>query len=104
MKSFVIVVKDNEISELGYQELADSYLKYGHYDGIEPYYAIESFKAEMYARGNGLDWNYPWSGQKTDLKTGLIKTAYPTADKGRRISCFLSHWYLWQKCNLHEST
>ena len=98
MKSFVIVVKDNEISELGYQELADSYLKYGHYDGIEPYYAIESFKAEMYARGNGLDWNYPWSGQKTDLKTGLIKTAYPTADKGRRISCFLSHWYLWQKC------
>ena len=98
MKSFVIVVKDNEISELGYQELADSYLKYGHYDGIEPYYAIESYKAEMYARGNGLDWNYPWSGQKTDLKTGLIKTAYPTADKGRRISCFLSHWYLWQKC------
>ena len=98
MKSFVIVVKDNEISELGYQELADSYLKYGHYDGIEPYYAIESYKAEMYARGNGLDWNYPWSGQKTDLKTGLIKTAYPTADKGRRISCFFSHWYLWQKC------
>ena len=98
MKSFVIVVKDNEISEQGYQELADSYLRYGHYDGIEPYYAIDSFKAEMYARGNGLDWNYPWTGQKTDLKTGLIKTAYPTADKGKRISCFLSHWYLWQKC------
>ncbi len=98
MKSFVIVVKDNNISESGYQELKDSYDKYGHDDGIEPYYAIDAHKAEMYARGNGLDWNYPWEGKVTDLKTGLIKSAYPTANRGKRISCFLSHWYLWQRC------
>ena len=98
MKSFVIVVKDNEISESGYQQLVDSYMHYGHYDGIEPHYAVELDKVEGFTSGNGLQWNYPWSGEKTDLKTGLIKTAYPTADKGKRISCFLSHWYLWQKC------
>ena len=40
MKSFVIVVKDNKISESGFEELKDSYNKYGHQDGIEPYYAI----------------------------------------------------------------
>ena len=98
MKSFVIVVKDNEISELGYQELVDSYMHYGHYDGIEPHYAIELEKVDGFTSGNGLQWNYPWTGEKTDLKTGLIKKAYPTEDKRKRISCFLSHWYLWQKC------
>ena len=98
MKSFVIVVKDNEISELGYQQLVDSYMQYGHYDGIEPHYAVELDKVDGFTSGNGLQWNYPWSGEKTDLKTGLIKKAYPTEDKRKRISCFLSHWYLWQKC------
>ena len=98
MKSFVIVVKDNEISESGYQQVVDSYMHYGHYDGIEPHYAVELDKVDGFTSGNGLQWNYPWTGEKTDLKTGLIKTAYPTADKGKRISCFLSHWYLWQKC------
>ena len=89
MKSFAIVVKGNKISESGYQELKESYDKYGHQDGIEPYYAIDAHKAEMYARGNGLDWNYPWEGKITDLKTGLNKSVYPTADRGKRISCFL---------------
>ena len=32
------------------------------------------------------------------LFRSLTKTAYPTADKRKRISCFLSHWYLWNKC------
>ena len=98
MKSFVIVVKDNNISESGYKELIESYDTYGHDDGIEPHFAIELEKVEGYARGNGLEWNYPWEGQQTDLKTGLIKSAYQTADKRRRISCFMSHWYLWQRC------
>ena len=98
MKSFVIVVKDNNISESGYKELIESYDTYGHDDGIEPHFAIELEKVEGYARGNGLEWNYPWEGQHTDLKTGLIKSAYQTADKRRRISCFMSHWYLWQRC------
>tara|TARA_B100000683_G_scaffold264656_1_gene294542 strand:+ start:2439 stop:3137 length:699 start_codon:yes stop_codon:yes gene_type:complete len=98
MKSFAIVVKDNNISESGYRELKDSYDKYGHEEGIEPHYATELDKVENIASANGLQWNYPWEGQQTDLKTGLIKTAYPTADKRRRMSCFMSHWYLWQKC------
>ena len=28
----------------------------------------------------------------------MIKSAYTTADPRKRISCFVSHWYLWQKC------
>jgi len=104
MKSFVIVVKDNNISESGYQELKESYDRYGHDDGIEPYYAVEVDKVELISKANGLEWNYPWEGHTTDLKTGLLKTAYPTADKRKRMSCFLSHWYLWQKCKQLDET
>ena len=98
MKSFVIVVKDNKISESGYQELKESYDKYGYEDELEIHHAIPTEKVDGYAGGNNLTWNYPWVGSHVDLKTGLIKSAYPTEDKNKRISCFLSHWYLWHKC------
>ena len=98
MKSFAIVVKDNKISESGYQELKESYDKYGYGDDLEMHYAIPPEKVVGYTGGNNLIWKYPWEGTETDLKTGLIKSAYPTQDKNKRISCFLSHWYLWQRC------
>ncbi len=98
MKAFAIVVPTIPVSVAGFNELKASYERYGHEEGIEQYDAIETDKVYGYASGNGLTWNYPWEGQETDLKTGLIKTAYPTADRNKRISCFLSHWYLWHKC------
>lgn len=98
MKAFAIVVPTIPVSVAGFNELKASYERYGHEEGIEQYDAIETNKVYGYASGNGLTWNYPWEGQETDLKTGLIKTAYPTADRNKRISCFLSHWYLWHKC------
>ena len=82
----------------GFQELNDSYDKYGHNDGLQMHEAISVDKVEMIAAGNGLNWNYPWEGKVSDLKSGLIKSAYTTADPRKRISCFVSHWYLWQKC------
>ena len=98
MRAFVIVVPDNKTSMAGFQELNDSYDKYGHNDGLEMHEAISVDKVEMIAAGNGLNWNYPWEGKVSDLKSGLIKSAYTTADPRKRISCFVSHWYLWQKC------
>ena len=98
MKAFAIVVPDNKTSMAGFQELNDSYDKYGHNDGLEMHEAISVDKDEMIAAGNGLNWNYPWEGKVSDLKSGLIKSAYTTADPRNRISCFVSHWYLWQKC------
>tara|TARA_B100000242_G_C43023522_1_gene476477 strand:+ start:373 stop:1071 length:699 start_codon:yes stop_codon:yes gene_type:complete len=98
MRAFAIVVPDNKTSMAGFQELNDSYDKYGHNDGLEMHEAISVDKVEMIAAGNGLNWNYPWEGKVSDLKSGLIKSAYTTADPRKRISCFVSHWYLWQKC------
>ena len=98
MKAFAIIVPDNEMSLSGFENLKTSYEKHGHNKGIEAFHAVPLDKVFSYSSGNGLTWNYPWEGKTTDLKTGLIKSAYPTADKNKRISCFLSHWYLWQKC------
>ena len=98
MRAFAIVVPDNKTSMAGFQELNDSYDKYGHNDGLVLHEAISVDKVEMIAAGNGLNWNYPWEGKVSDLKSGLIKSAYTTADPRKRISCFVSHWYLWQKC------
>ena len=66
--------------------------------GLQLNEAISVDKVEKIAAGNGLNWNYPWEGKVSDLKSGLIKSAYTTADPRKRISCFVSHWYLWQKC------
>ena len=98
MKAFAIVVPDNKTSMAGFAELQDSYDKYGHDDGLEIHEAVSVDRVELIAGGNGLTWNYPWEGKVSDIKSGLIKSAYQTADPRKRISCFMSHWYLWQKC------
>ena len=104
MKAFAIVVPDNELSMAGYEELIKSYASFGHEDGIEMHEAISLDRVKSISGGNGLVWNYPWEGQVTDLKSGLIKSAYPTKVKEKRISCFLSHWYLWHKCKSLNET
>ena len=104
MKAFAIVVPDNKISMSGFSELNESYEKYGHAEGLEMYEAIELHKVEGFCGGNGLVWNYPLEGQISDIKSGLIKSAYQTADLRKRMSCFLSHWYLWQKCKTLDET
>ena len=98
MKAFAIAIPSSKVSMAGFEELKESYDKYGHEEGIELFEAIDVFKVDGYSCGNGLEWNYPWEGSQIDIATGLTKTAYPTADKRKRISCFLGHWYLWQKC------
>ena len=104
MKAFAIVVPSNNISMSGFNELNESYKKYGHAEGLEMHEAIELHKVEGFCGGNGLIWNYPLEGQISDIKSGLIKSAYQTADLRKRMSCFLSHWYLWQKCKTLDET
>ena len=104
MKAYAIVVPDSEISTNGFAQLKESYDKFGHEEGLAQWDAVELDKIDGYCGGNGLVWNYPWSGQISDIKSGLIKSAYQTADKRKRISCFLSHWYLWQHCKKLDET
>jgi GR25 family glycosyltransferase involved in LPS biosynthesis len=51
--------------------------------------------AEVTLRGCGLEWKYPWEGEKIDLASGLTLKSYPTEYKNRRIACAMSHYRLW---------
>jgi len=103
MQAYAIVIKDHEVSETGYNNLKVSSEKFKNSFKIRRFDAILPKMARTVMSGNGLKWKYPWEGKETDLKTGLIKSAYQTANKNTRIACALSHWLLWHKC-LTEDT
>ena len=98
MKAYVIQIEGNEISQKGTDILIASSNKVKNKFSIEKFDAITGKMTNALMVGNGLKWKYPWQGQETDLKTGLIKTAYQTEIKENRIACALSHWLLWHKC------
>ena len=102
MKSFVIRVDGNSISEKGAENLINSSKKVNNDFDIELFDAVTPNMTNTIMSGNGLKWKYPWEGQETDLKTGLIKSAYPTKVKENRIACALSHWILWQQCRKYN--
>ena len=98
MKAYVICVKGNATSEKGADICITSSKKVENKFQVEIFDAVTPDMANIVLTGNGLKWKYPWDGQETDLKTGLIKTAYLTKVKENRIACAMSHWLLWKQC------
>jgi GR25 family glycosyltransferase involved in LPS biosynthesis len=98
MKAYVIRVKGNATSEKGAAVCISSSKKVQNEFDIEIFDAVTPAMANTVLFGNGLKWKYPWQGQETDLSTGLIKSAYQTANKDSRIACAMSHWLLWHQC------
>jgi GR25 family glycosyltransferase involved in LPS biosynthesis len=52
----------------------------------------------------GITWNYPWKGLHEDKDTGLIKSAYTTANPKARIACACSHYSLWSESAVTNRT
>jgi len=102
MKAFVICIKGNQISEKGTEACISSSKKVKNDFKINVFDAVTPNMAKTVMIGNGLKWKYPWQGQETDLATGLVKSAYQTANKNARIACAMSHWLLWHKCIKHH--
>lgn len=98
MNAFVIYVKGNKISEKGADACISSSKKVENNFEVQLYEGVTPQMAKTVMIGNGLKWKYPWQGQETDLKTGLIKSAYQTKVKENRIACAMSHWLLWHRC------
>jgi GR25 family glycosyltransferase involved in LPS biosynthesis len=96
MKAYAIVINGNDISETGYKTLVNSSNQVNNDFEIIRYNAITPKNVESCMEQSGIKWNYPWEGQVTDFSTGLVKTAYTTANPLKRIACAMSHFYLWQ--------
>jgi GR25 family glycosyltransferase involved in LPS biosynthesis len=98
MKAFAIVIRGNEVSEFGYNNLCESSKKVGNkfpiiqFEAVTPSYINETLKE------HNVTWNYPWEGEVSDFASGLTKRAYRTRDPKARIGCALSHYTLWKRC------
>ena len=98
MKSYAITLKGNNISEKGFDALWLSSKKVCNDFNIEKFEATDHIKVGAEMMHWDLFWNYPWEGKVTDLATGLIKSAYPTAVKTKRMAAAVSHFRLWTEC------
>ena len=98
MKSYAITLKGNNISEEGFDALWLSSKKVGNDFNIEKFEATDHIKVGEEMSRWDLFWNYPWEGKVTDLATGLIKSAYPTVVKTKRMAAAVSHFRLWTEC------
>lgn len=104
MKAYVITLTDNELSTDAAANVIKSSVVH------ENEFSIETFDATIPEQVNdemtlyGLTWNWPWETHVRDIASGLTKTPYLTANKNKRIACFLSHYRLWKSCvNMNES-
>jgi len=94
----VITMTDNEVSLGAFTKLQDSSYRVGNDFRPEIFEATIAENAEDHMSKLLLEWNYPWEGVVTDLKTGLKKSAYPTQNRLNRIACAISHYRLWAVC------
>lgn len=104
MKAYAIVIKDNDVSELGYETLVKSSEAMGNTFEIERYDAVTPDLAINRLRDVGVKWNYPWDKSVRDMASGLLKSPYPTKNRNARIACALSHYNLWKKCHSSDET
>jgi len=94
----VITMTDNEVSMKAFGKLQDSSYRVGNDFRPEIFEATIAKNAEDHLSKLLLEWNYPWEGVVTDLKTGLKKSAYQTKNRLNRIACAISHYRLWAVC------
>ena len=98
MKSYAIVLKDNQISQTGFKNLKESSNKVNNSFEINEFQAVVPDETSKLLREYGIQWNYPWEGQILDFASGLRKSAYKTRDPKARVACGLSHYKLWKEC------
>jgi len=96
MRSYIITIKDNELSENAANKCIESSVKVGNAFNIEKFDAIIPRQVDALMSKYNLKWNYPWQGEEFDFGTGLKKSAYKTAEPKKRIACALSHYRIWK--------
>jgi len=98
MKSFVITIENNKVSESAADNCIASSEKVDNPFIIEKFNAIIPRQVDALMSKYNLKWNYPWEGEEFDFTTGLKKSAYRTTNPKNRIACALSHYMLWKLC------
>lgn len=103
MKAYIITLTENEDSTTATDVAIQSSVAVGNNFGIEIFDAVTPERADIEMELYGLEWNWPWEQIQMDMHSGLTKTPYLTANKNKRIACFLSHYRLWKHCAEHNT-
>lgn len=98
MKAVAIVLAREPRSEEGFRLLNLSHQQTGQPWPLVRVDAVEPEEVDQHFRGLGIKWTYPWDKPRRDDATGLILTPYKTRNRLARMACFLSHFYLWDRC------
>ena len=98
MKTYAIVIKDNNISQNGFHALVASSKGVGNGFQIDRFDAVVPSQVDSLLKAKKLIWNYPDVGSILDPWTELRKSAYGGRDPKKRVGCALSHFLLWESC------
>ena len=98
MRGFVITLVGNPVSESGAVECIKSSHAVGNDFVVQTVKAVKPENAWENLAREKIKWAYPWDESKLDFSTGLSLSPYQTADKRKRVGCFMSHYKLWQEC------
>ena len=98
MLAYVITIIDDQRSFLGAANLIRSSKSVGNIFDIQHFNAVTPLTVSRVMTKERVEWNYPWEGSLLDIKSGLLKSAYQTNDPLKRMSCAMSHYYLWKEC------
>lgn len=98
MKAYVITILGHTLSEMAAENCIASSKQVGNDFEIEKFEASTPIDCGEIMSEYGIQWDYPWEGEETCLKTGLRLSAYKTRDPLARVACAVSHYKLWQKC------
>jgi hypothetical protein len=104
MKAVAIVVSGNATSEFGYSRLVETSKQVGNNFDILKCNAITPDNVDYFMGNASLTWNYPWVGSYEDPATGLLKSAYNTANQKARIACACSHYNIWSESAFNDIT
>ena len=97
MKSYIITIPNHEVSQTAADVCIQSSKNVGNEFEIEKFDAVIPDQVDDLMKEYNIKWNYPWEGTVIDFATGLKKSAYRTATRGRRVACSLSHYTLWRR-------
>ena len=101
MEAFIITLRDNPVSKAASKFCRGSSLDVGNDFPIFEFEATSKEKAEE-QMSQIADWTYPLVGTQYHEKTDLQLSVYRTADIRCRKGCAMSHYRLWDMCDISD--
>lgn len=98
MRSYVITLTNDNESIQAAQKLIASARKHDNTFNIHTFEAVIPEQVDTLMKHYGIEWNWPWESPINDIASGIYKQPYLTANRNKRIACFLSHYKLWKDC------